>query len=122
MLFRSPENAFILADGKRLYRVFQNIIDNALKYSLDGTRIFVKLNCADGKATAEIINTASYEMDFSETEVIERFSRGDTSRSTEGSGLGLSIAKTFTEICGGQFSVKIDGDMFKALVEFELLN
>lgn len=117
-----PENAFILADGKRLYRVFQNIIDNALKYSLDGTRIFVKLNCADGKATAEIINTASYEMDFSETEVIERFSRGDTSRSTEGSGLGLSIAKTFTEICGGQFSVKIDGDMFKALVEFELLN
>ena len=111
----------ILSDGKKLYRVFQNIIDNALKYSLQGTRIFINLEVIDRKAVATIKNTASYEMDFTQEEIMERFSRADSSRTTEGSGLGLSIAESFTNVCGGEFDIDIDGDMFKVIISFELL-
>ncbi len=69
--------------------------------------------------TATIKNTANYEMTFAEDEILQRFVRGDKSRSSEGSGLGLSIAQTFTEVCGGKFSVKIDGDLFKVELRFE---
>jgi signal transduction histidine kinase len=108
----------ISADGKRMYRVFQNLIDNALTYSLKGTRIFIELNNTGNKSIATIKNTASYEMDFTAEEVLQRFSRGDKSRTTEGSGLGLSIAESFTKVCGGDFKIEIDGDLFKVSVEF----
>lgn len=110
----------IFADGKRLYRVLQNVIDNALKYSLLGTRIFVDLKVDTSQAVLTVKNTASYEMDFTEEEIMERFSRGDKSRTTEGSGLGLSIAEGFTEACGGDFGIEIDGDQFKVKVSFPL--
>ncbi|OZV10628.1 hypothetical protein CIW83_19060 [Tissierella sp. P1] len=110
----------IVADGKRLYRVFQNIIDNALKYSLKGTRIFIELLVEDdGKAFVNIKNIAGYEMNFASKEILQRFSRGDQSRTTEGSGLGLSIAESFTNVCGGNFKIDIDGDMFKVIISFE---
>ncbi len=109
----------IVADGKRLYRVFQNIIDNALKYSLKGTRIFIELVEDDGEALVNIKNIAGYEMDFTSKEIIQRFSRGDKSRTTEGSGLGLSIAESFTNVCGGNFKIDIDGDMFKVTISFK---
>ncbi len=67
-----------------------------------------------------IKNTANYEMDFDEDEILQRFTRGDRSRSTEGSGLGLSIAQSFTETCGGRFAIKIDGDLFKVELQFEI--
>jgi signal transduction histidine kinase len=108
----------IIADGKRLYRVFQNVIGNALKYSLNGTRIFVQLEEINGKAIATIKNIAGYEMDFTADEVLQRFNRGDKSRTTEGSGLGLSIAESFTKVCGGDFKVDIDGDLFKVTISF----
>lgn len=115
-----PEKpVMITGDGKKLYRVFQNIIDNALKYSLENTRIFVTLKEKDGRAIAEIKNTSAYELDFSETEITERFSRGDRSRATEGSGLGLSIARSFTNACNGYLRVILDGDQFKVIIEFD---
>lgn len=116
-----PESSLnIYSDGKKLYRVFQNVIDNALKYSLAGTRVYVELEEIDGKAVAKIKNTSGYEMDFTEEEILQRFSRGDKSRTTEGSGLGLSIAESFTNVCGGKFKVEIDGDLFKVQISFKL--
>lgn len=116
-----PENSLnIYSDGKKLYRVFQNVIDNALKYALPGTRVYVELEEIDGKAVAKIKNTAGYEMEFTTEEILQRFSRGDKSRTTEGSGLGLSIAESFTNVCGGKFKVEIDGDLFKVQISFNL--
>jgi signal transduction histidine kinase len=107
------EPVYIVSDGKKLYRVWENLITNALKYSLSGSRVFIDL-IADGEsAWATVKNTANYEMNFSEDEILQRFARGDASRTSEGSGLGLSIAQSFTQICGGRFSIKIDGDLFK---------
>ncbi len=108
----------IRSDGKKLYRVFQNLIDNALKYSLKGTRIFIEAELSDGLVKASVKNTSAYELDFTADEIKERFTRGDKSRSTEGSGLGLSIAESFTAVCGGSFNVVIDGDQFRTEVVF----
>ncbi len=116
------EPVIIMADGKKLYRVFQNVIDNALKYSLKGTRVFVELEKFSSNAVATIKNTACYEMNSTEEELLQRFTRGDKSRTTEGSGLGLSIAESFTNVCGGLFSVDIDGDLFKVSISFKTEN
>ncbi len=114
-----PEKPIMVnSDGQKLYRVFQNLIDNALKYSLKGTRVFIELESIHNKAFVSIKNTASYEMDFSADEILQRFSRADASRTTEGSGLGLSIAESFTQVSGGQFFLNIDGDLFKVTLQF----
>jgi signal transduction histidine kinase len=89
-----------------------------LKYSLAGTRIYVDLEEANGMANVVIKNTAGYEMNFTADDVLQRFNRGDKSRTTEGSGLGLSIAESFTNVCGGSFKINIDGDLFKVSVRF----
>lgn len=114
------ENAPVMAEGKKMYRVLQNIIDNALKYSLDGTRIYFSLRNENGYCIINVKNIASYEMNFTPDEIMERFTRGDQSRSTDGNGLGLSIAKSFTEACGGKFSIEIDGDVFIAEVRMPI--
>lgn len=114
------EPMYITSDGKKLYRVLENLIMNTLKYSLSGSRVFVDLTVDSKEVLATIKNTANYEMTFDEDEILQRFVRGDKSRSSEGSGLGLSIAQTFTEVCGGKFSVKIDGDLFKVELRFEI--
>lgn len=110
----SAETAPVYADGKKLYRVLQNIIDNALKYSLDNTRIYLTLKKENDNAVITVKNISSYEIKFTPEEITERFTRGDESRTTEGNGLGLSIAKSFTEACGGSFEIIIDGDVFEA--------
>ncbi|MCW3489753.1 sensor histidine kinase [Dethiobacter alkaliphilus] len=116
-----PDNPVnVIADGKKLYRVFQNVIDNALKYSHKDTRIYVELTHDNDEAIATIKNTAGYEMDFTAEEILQRFNRGDKSRTTEGSGLGLSIAESFTNVCGGAFKVEIDGDLFKVTISFKV--
>ncbi|MGE5422079.1 MAG: sensor histidine kinase, partial [Ignavibacteriales bacterium] len=115
------EPIYILSDGKKLYRVLENLITNALKYSLAGSRVFVDLVAENQQALITIKNTSNYEMNFCEEEILQRFVRGDESRSSEGSGLGLSIAQSFTQICGGRFSIKIDGDLFKAELQFNTL-
>lgn len=115
------ESASIMADGKKMYRVLQNMIDNALKYSLDGTRIYLTLKNELGYCIITVKNIASYEMNFAPDEIMERFTRGDESRSTDGNGLGLSIAKSFTEACGGMFKITIDGDLFIAEVKIPVI-
>jgi signal transduction histidine kinase len=118
---RLPETpVYITSDGKKLYRVFQNLIDNALKYSLKGTRVYIDLEEIDGKAVVSIKNISAYEMDFTAEEILQRFTRGDKARSTEGSGLGLSIAESFTKVCGGEFQLHIDGDLFKVVLRFNV--
>lgn len=113
------KSAIITADGNKLYRVFQNLIDNALNYSMDGTRIFIDFKEEKNYIRLEMKNTASYEMNFTPDEITERFTRGDKSRTDGGNGLGLSIAKTFTEACGGVFRIELDGDVFKAVLLFQ---
>ncbi|MBR6336842.1 MAG: HAMP domain-containing histidine kinase, partial [Ruminococcus sp.] len=110
---------YIMGDGDKLSRVFQNLLDNALKYSLKGTRVYVEMT-ADGRAAVAFKNTSASEMNFTADEITERFTRGDKSRTDGGSGLGLSIAKTFTEACGGSFRIELEGDMFKAIAEFDI--
>lgn len=112
------EPLFIINDGKKLYRVFQNLFSNTLKYSLKGSRIYVDLIAEEDKIVVIVKNTANYEMNFSEEEIQERFVRGDKARSTEGSGLGLAIAKSFAQSCGGSFDIQVDGDQFKVKLGF----
>jgi signal transduction histidine kinase len=101
-----------------MYRIFQNILDNALKYSMDGTRIFLEMKVSGSKVVTSIKNTANYEMDFDTEEILGRFTRGEKSRTGEGNGLGLSIAKSFADACGGDLAVAIDGDQFNVTLTF----
>lgn len=105
-------------DGKKTWRVFENLINNALKYSQSNTRVYIDLLEYDSKIVFTIKNISAYEMNFDVEEIFERFKRGDTSRNTEGSGLGLAIAKSIVELQGGTLKIEIDGDLFKAIVEF----
>ena len=108
-----------IGDGNRMYRVVQNVIENALKYSLKGTRIFINIKEKAQHVILKITNTASYEMNFTEEEIMERFARAEKSRTSEGNGLGLSIADSFTKNCGGQFDIKIEGDQFTVIIQFK---
>ena len=112
----TEQTAPVMGDGAKLYRVLQNLIDNALKYSMEGSRIFLELTRKDNSVVFIAKNTSSYPIDFTADEITERFVRGDKSRTDGGSGLGLSIAKSFTEACGGTFDIELDGDMFKAIL------
>lgn len=110
----------ITTDGSRLHQVFANLLGNAIKYALPGTRIYLEVKCRETECAVRMVNTASYEMDFQPEEILQRFARGDKARSTQGSGLGLAIARTYTESVGGQFQVVIDGDQFHAVVKLPL--
>lgn len=116
----STEAVYIEADGDKLYRVFQNLFVNALQYSLAQSRVHIQLSVENGYACAKVKNTSRDELSFDTKDILERFVRADTSRTTEGSGLGLSIAQSFTEACGGTFTVETDADMFTALLRFPL--
>ena len=113
------EVAPITGNGQKLYRVFQNVIGNALKYSMPGTRIFVNTYKEGNEFIFTIKNVSEFEIDFTEEEILSRFVRGDKSRNSEGNGLGLSIAKSFTEQCGGLFEVKLDDDMFMIIIRLK---
>ncbi len=120
-----PEPVVIEADGKRLYRVFQNLLDNALRYALPGSRVYLTLKTAEraaetaGLAQVSIRNTSRNELPEG-VDFTARFVRGDESRTDGGSGLGLSIASSFTEACGGTFRVETVADLFTAVVTFPL--
>lgn len=115
-----PEDAVtIVADGQRMYRVFQNLIGNALQYSLEGSRVYVTLRAECGRAVATVRNTSRDEIPAG-VDFTARFVRGDESRTDGGSGLGLSIASSFTEACGGAFSIAPVADLFTATVSFPL--
>lgn len=117
----NADSAMVMGDGDKLYRVFQNIVDNALNYSMDGTRIFLDVYKKADRIVFAEKNISATPINFTEEEILERFVRGDKSRTDGGSGLGLSISKSFTEACGGIFNIEIDGDMFKAIVEMPII-
>ena len=105
-------------DGRLLWRVFDNIMNNVCKYSLPGTRVYLTLTEINGTASVVLRNISKNELNIAPEELTERFVRGDSSRNTEGSGLGLSIASSLTELMGGSFKIGIDGDLFKVSVTF----
>ena len=111
-----------MGDNNKMYRVVQNLLGNALKYSLAGTRVYLEAGEKNGQIFAEIKNISAYEMDFSPEEITERFVRGDKSRTTEGHGLGLAIASSFVHNMGGTMQISIDGDLFKVLLMFPIVS
>lgn len=116
-----PSGPKILADGRLLWRVFDNLLSNICKYAMPGTRVYLSSSVNGGKVTICFKNISRYPLNISADELMERFVRGDSSRSTEGSGLGLSIAQSLTGLQGGAFALTIDGDLFKAAVTFSAL-
>lgn len=113
------EPVYINCDGKRMYRVFENLLINISKYSLENTRVYIDMKVDEDKVYLSFKNISAYELNFEADEIIERFRRGDLSRNTEGSGLGLSIARDLVELQGGEFDIQIDGDLFKVNLEFK---
>lgn len=118
----SSEDPQILADGKLLRRVFDNLLSNICKYAMPGTRVYFTSEVQDGRVSISFKNISNYPLDITADELLERFVRGDSSRSTEGSGLGLSIAQSLTGLQKGTFDLVVDGDLFKANLSFPLLN
>ena len=118
-----PEyDVVIRADGRRMWRVFSNIYNNAAKYAMKGTRVYANLAVKGNTAVFSLKNISEQPLNISADELTERFIRGDVSRSTEGSGLGLSIAQSLTEMQGGKFELYLDGDLFKVTIMFPLSN
>lgn len=120
------QSMIIMADPRHLWRVIENLLNNVCKYALSGTRVYLDMhteNGADGKESVvfSIKNISSSELNIEPSELTERFIRGDESRTTEGSGLGLSIAKNLTVAQGGTFDIKLDGDLFKVIIKFDKL-
>ena len=116
----TEENTELITDNMYFYRICQNLIENALKYSAKGTRVFVKTYTKeDGRLQIDIINTAGYLMDFNKEDILERFARADKARSTDGNGLGLAIVSTYAKALGGEFDIQVDCDQFKAQLIFE---
>lgn len=120
-VLKIPETpVMIQADGQRLWRVFDNLLGNVVKYAMPGTRFYLTVEAGD-TVTATFRNISREQLDVSAEDLMERFVRGDASRHTEGSGLGLSIARSLTESMGGQFALQVDGDLFKAMVTFPVI-
>ena len=118
----TEEDTHLMTDNLHMYRICQNLIENALKYSAPDTRVFVKTYFAQEsmqrKLYLEITNTAGYFMDFDKEDIIERFARGDKARTDGGNGLGLAIVSTYAGALGGAFDISIDCDQFKAILSF----
>lgn len=122
LIMQLPDRpAVIMADGRRLWRVLENLYNNVAKYAMQGTRVYADLRITSEFAEFSIKNISEQPLNINADELTERFIRGDVSRSTEGSGLGLSIAKNLTELQRGQFIIYLDGDLFKVTVRFPLL-
>ena len=114
----APKELYIAADGRKMSRVVSNLISNILKYAMKNTRVFITVSEKNGTVVMEFKNISAYPLDFDVEEITGRFVRGDESRTTEGNGLGLAIAKSYTEICNGTFEVAVDGDLFKVILKF----
>lgn len=115
---QSEENIMLLADGRLLWRAISNVLSNAVKYALPGTRLYVDVSATQDKAIISFKNISGAQLNISAEELMERFVRGDCSRNTEGSGLGLNIAKSLMELQKGQLQLLVDGDLFKVTLVF----
>ena len=111
-----------MADGRHLWRVFDNLMNNVCKYAIAGTRVYLDVKAVGDKAVITFRNISKYELNVSPDELMERFVRGDSSRNTEGSGLGLSIAKSLVELQNGNMALDVDGDLFKVTLEFPIIS
>ena len=111
----------VRADGQKTYRVFENIISNIAKYAMPGTRAYVTIGERDGYGVAIFKNISQTPLNIPAEQLTDRFVRGDSARTGEGSGLGLSIARDLCELQGGKFEIRIDGDMFTATVSLPLI-
>ena len=121
MICHFPDEAIIIeADGRRLWRVLENLYNNAFKYAMMNSRVYIDIFKEDNMVYFTIKNVSENPLNIRADELTERFVRGDVARTTEGSGLGLSIAKNLTELQGGTFTLYIDGDLFKAQVGFPI--
>ena len=121
VIVNAPDTApAVRADGRLLWRVIDNLFSNVVKYAMPETRVYVDVRTSEGNAVISVKNISRAALNVSAGELMERFVRGDTSRSTEGSGLGLSIAKSLTELQHGQFNISTDGDLFKAEITLPL--
>ena len=116
------EKIFIEADGRKLWRVFENLINNSVKYSLQGTRVYVDIKKKNDFVEISMKNISAHELNFDPIEITERFKRGEESRHTEGSGLGLAIAKSIVELHGGKFEIDVEADLFKVNVTLPTIN
>ena len=116
-VFRHSEDSVpIMADGKLVWRVLSNLLSNAVKYAMPGTRIYLDVTHVSGKVIISLKNISREELNINAEELMERFVRGDVSRNTEGSGLGLNIAKSLMELQGGRLELVVDGDLFKVVL------
>jgi signal transduction histidine kinase len=116
----AAETVFIWADGKHMWRIAENLLSNVVKYSLPHSRVYIDLASNNGYGAFTIKNISAFPLNISPEQLTERFVRGDEARSTEGSGLGLSIAQSLTGLQGGKFRLEIDGDLFKVTVAIPL--
>jgi len=116
-LCHPTEKVFITADGKLMWRATENLLSNVFKYALEGSRVYIDIIDLGTEVELIIKNISAYELNVTPDELMERFKRGDESRNSQGSGLGLSIAKSLIEIQKGSFKVEIDGDLFKAMIQ-----
>lgn len=118
-VFRHPEESVaMMADGRLAWRVLSNLLSNTVKYALPGTRVYIDVMAVEGKVIISLKNISRDELNVDADELMERFVRGDDSRNTEGSGLGLNIAKTLMELQKGQLQLLVDGDLFKVTLIF----
>lgn len=120
MIHFEEEEAIICADGRRMWRVLENVFGNVSKYAMENTRVYAEIKVKKPKVIFSLKNISAQPLNISADELTERFIRGDVSRNTEGSGLGLSIAKSLTELQGGEFRLYLDGDLFKVTIVFQV--
>ena len=115
---QSLENIFIMADNRHIWRIFDNLMNNICKYGQPGTRVYINIETTDKEVIIIFRNTSGYQLNISSDELLGRFVRGDSSRHTEGSGLGLSIAQDLAGLMGGSLKLHVDGDLFKVILTF----
>ena len=123
LIIQKPEEpVYVKVDGRHLWRVIDNLMNNICKYAQPDTRVYIDIVAEEQAGQVEIVfrNTSKYQLHVSGAELMERFVRGDSSRNTEGNGLGLSIAQSLTELMGGTFSIHVDGDLFKVILRFAI--
>ena len=104
-----------------MYRIIENIFSNISKYALESSRVYIDINKNNKKVKIEVKNISKERLNITPDELMQRFVRGDKSRTTEGSGLGISISKSLTELQKGKFDLKVDGDLFKVELEFDTI-
>ena len=118
IMSKLEESVYIMADGKHLWRIVDNLMNNICKYAQQGTRVYVTLETLEKKISITFRNVSKYPLNISGEELMERFVRGDKSRNTEGHGLGLSIAQSLMKVIGGDMRIIVDGDLFKVILIF----